>query len=120
MYTCGPSIYQLPHIGNYRTFLFEDILHRYLEYQGYSVGRVLNITDVEDKAIAEAEKDRTSLKELTERNTKIFLKELKNLKVKTPQYLPKSSTSIDHAVLLIKVLLEKGYASYLVFYDGVD
>jgi cysteinyl-tRNA synthetase len=53
MYTCGPSIYQFPHIGNYRTFLFEDILHRYLEYLGYNVERVLNITDVEGKAIAE-------------------------------------------------------------------
>ena len=120
MHTCGPSIYQLPHIGNYRTFLFEDILHRYLEYLGYRVERVLNITDVEDKAIAEAEKERTSLKELTERNTEIFLKELKNLRVRTPQYIPKSSTSVDQAVLLIKVLLKKGYAYWYngnVYYD---
>ena len=54
--TCGPSIYQMPHIGNYRTFVFEDILQRYLEYLGYEVERVLTITDIEDKAIAEAEK----------------------------------------------------------------
>ena len=52
MFTCGPSIYQRPHIGNYRTFLYEDILQRYLEYLGYTVQRVLNFTDVEDKAIA--------------------------------------------------------------------
>ena len=51
MYTCGPSTYQLSHIGNYRAFLFEDVLHRYLEYLGYDVERVVNITDVEDKAI---------------------------------------------------------------------
>ena len=77
MYTCGPSIYQLPHIGNYRTFLYEDILQRYLEYLDYKVERVLNITDVEDKAIEEAEKEDVTLKKLTERNAKIFLEELK-------------------------------------------
>ena len=79
MYTCGPSVYRSPHLGNYRTFLFEDVLHRYLEYLGYNVERVISITDVEDKAIAEAEEKHTTLKELTERNTKIFLNELKNL-----------------------------------------
>jgi len=57
--TCGPSIYQLPHIGNYRTFIFEDILQRYLEYLGYRVERVITINDVEDKSLAEAEKQRS-------------------------------------------------------------
>ena len=56
MFTCGPSIYQRPHIGNYRTYLFEDVLQRYLEYQGYQVTRVLNFTDVEEKAILEEKK----------------------------------------------------------------
>lgn len=110
MYTCGPSIYQLPHIGNYRTFLYEDVLQRYLEYLGYRVERALNITDVEDKAIAEAEKEGVTLKELTERNAKIFLKELKMLKAKIPTFIPRSSTSVDQAVSLIEKLLENGYA----------
>lgn len=110
MYTCGPSIYQLPHIGNYRTFLYEDILQRYLEYLDYKVERVLNITDVEDKAIEEAEKEDVTLKKLTERNAKIFLEELKMLKAKTPSYIPRSSTTVDQAVSLIEKLLEKGYA----------
>ncbi len=110
MYTCGPSIYQLPHIGNYRTFLFEDILHRYLEYLGYNVERLLNITDVEEKAIAEAEREHTTVKELTERNTKIFLETFKNLKAKTPDHIPRSSTSIEQAVRLIEILLKKRYA----------
>jgi cysteinyl-tRNA synthetase len=57
MYTCGPSTYQRPHIGNYRTFLFEDILQRYLEYLGYKVNRLITLTDVEDKALAQAEKE---------------------------------------------------------------
>ena len=56
MLTCGPSIYQRPHIGNYRTFLYEDVLHRYLEYSGHEVERVLNFTDVEDKTIDETKK----------------------------------------------------------------
>ena len=77
MFTCGPSIYQLPHIGNYRTFVFEDILHRYLEYLGYNVEHVLTITDVEDKALAEAEKQNITLKELTDGNVKKFVEELK-------------------------------------------
>ena len=57
MYTCGPSTYQPAHIGNYRTFLFEDILQRYLEYLGYNVKRLMTLTDVEDKAIAQTKKD---------------------------------------------------------------
>ncbi len=110
MFTCGPSIYQLPHIGNYRTFVFEDILQRYLEYLSYKVERVLNVTDVEDKALAEAEKQNINLKELTDRNLETFISELKQLNVKIPDYLPQSSTSVDQAVHLIEILLEKGYA----------
>ena len=110
MITCGPSIYQLPHIGNYRTFVFEDILNRYLEYLGYKVERVLTITDVEDKALAEAEKQNMPLKELTDGNVKQFIAELKKLKVKLPDYLQRSSATVEQAVRLIESLLEKGYA----------
>jgi cysteinyl-tRNA synthetase len=110
MVTCGPSIYQLPHIGNYRTFVFEDILQRYLEYLGYKVKRLLNITDVEDKALAEAEKQNINLKKLTDRNIETFISELKHLNVKIPDYLPRSSNSVDQAVHIIEILLEKGYA----------
>lgn len=110
MYTCGPSIYQLPHIGNYRTFLFEDVLLRYLEYLGYRVERTLHITDVEDKAIAEAEKEGKPLKEVTERNAELFLEEFKKLGAKTPTYVIKSSTSVNQAVQIIEILIKKGYA----------
>jgi cysteinyl-tRNA synthetase len=117
MFTCGPSIYQLPHIGNYRTFVFEDILQRYLEYLGYRVERVLGITDIEDKALVEAEKQEIPLKELTDGNIETFLKEMKNLKIKIPNYLPRSSTTIDQAVHLIEILLEKGYAYKYIHED---
>ena len=110
MYTCGPSIYQLPHIGNYRTFLFEDVLLRYLEYSGSRVERTLFVTDVEDKAIAEADKEGTTLRELTEKNIKIFLEEFESLRAKKPTHIPKSSTSVNEAVQIIETLLRKGTA----------
>jgi cysteinyl-tRNA synthetase len=110
MYTCGPSVYRKPHIGNYRTFLYEDVLQRYLEYIGYDVVRLVTITDVEDKSIAEAEREGMPLEELTQKNMAIFLSDIKLLKMKPPNYAPRSSTSVDQAVDLTKTLLEKGYA----------
>ncbi len=120
VYTCGPSIYQLPHIGNYRTFLYEDILVRYLEYSGYKVERTLFITDVEDKAIAEAEKEGITLQELTKRNIRTFLTEFEKLGAETPAHIAKSSTSVNQAVQLIEALLKKGYAyrhNSNIYYD---
>jgi cysteinyl-tRNA synthetase len=117
MVTCGPSIYQMPHIGNYRTFIFEDILNRYLEYLGYNVERVLTITDVEDKALAEAEKQNMQLKELTDGNVKQFIEELKKLKVKIPDHIQRSSAIVEQAANLIEILVEKGYA-YWYTHDG--
>lgn len=108
--TCGPSIYQMPHIGNYRTFVFEDVLQRYLEYLGYEVERVLTITDIEDKAIAEAEKQNIPLKKLTDDNVEKFTKELKKLKIKIPDYMQRSSNIVNQSVSIIETLLEKGYA----------
>ena len=110
MFTCGPSIYQRPHIGNFRSFLWEDVLQRYLEYSGYKVERVLNFTDVEDKAIAEAKKEGTTLTELTNSIASKFFEDARILRLKKPTYNPRSSTSVDEAVDLIKILLEKGYA----------
>ncbi len=110
MFTCGPSIYSQQHIGNYRTFLFEDILQRYIEYLGYSVIRLLAITDVEDKAIIQANNEKKSLKTITEKNLKIFLEDIKFLKIKSPSYMPRSSTTVDQSVQLIRLLLKKGYA----------
>ena len=115
--TCGPSIYQLPHIGNYRTFMFEDILQRYLEYLGYDVQRLINITDVEDKTLVEAGKQNISPKELTQKNIEIFLNELKQLKIKIPAFIERYSTSVNEAVEIIEILLEQGYA-YWYTYNG--
>ena len=91
MYTCGPSTYQRAHIGNYRTFLFEDILQRYMEYSGYSVTRLITLTDVEDKAIAEAKKENLTIEELTRKNEAVFFQDFKLLKIKTPDYAIRAS-----------------------------
>ncbi len=128
MFTCGPSVYRRPHLGNYRTFLYEDLLQRYLEYLGYDVVRLISLTDIEDKAIVEAEKEGVSVKELAQRNRRIFLEDSELLKMKRPTYsacmMACSSTAVEEVAKLIKTLLEKGYAYYYehkgrrsVYYD---
>jgi cysteinyl-tRNA synthetase len=110
LFTCGPSVYNRPHIGNYRTYLFQDVLQRYLEYRGHRVLRVLNFTDVEDKAVDEAKRRGLSLFDLTRDNEAIFLREAKRLGIRVPEVIPRSSTSVDQAVELIRILLDKGHA----------
>jgi cysteinyl-tRNA synthetase len=105
LFTCGPSVYQRAHIGNFRTFLFEDILVRYLEYSGYPVKRGMNFTDVEDKAIQEARARNVSIKELTDGNIDSFVREMKLLRMKIPDYLVRASESIDQSVEIIEQLL---------------
>ncbi len=110
IFTCGPSVYQRAHIGNFRTFLFEDILLRYLEFSGYRVVRGMNFTDIEDKAIQEADKKNLSLKKITENNIRKFIHDMKMLRMKKPDFLPRASENIDMAVNIIEVLLRKGIA----------
>ncbi|MBT0160031.1 class I tRNA ligase family protein [Candidatus Bathyarchaeota archaeon A05DMB-2] len=110
MYTCGPSTYQRPHIGNYRTFLFEDVLQRYLEYLGYHVTRLITLTDVEDKAIAEARKERLSVEEQTQRNEAIFFRDFELLRIKMPDYKVRASSVVEQAAQLVKTLVATGYA----------
>ena len=115
-FTCGPSIYQPPHLGNYRTFLYEDILHRYLQYLGYRVERVLPFTDVEDKAIAEAERVGIPLQDLTDRVAARFHDEARMLRIHPPTHNPRSSTTVEEAAGIIRALLDRGYA----YRDGRD
>jgi cysteinyl-tRNA synthetase len=106
VFTCGPSVYQRSHIGNFRTFLFEDVLVRYLEYSGYTVKRGMNFTDVEDKALKEAQKRRLSVASLTGENIKRFMGEMDILRIKSPDYLPRASETIEQAVGIIERLLD--------------
>jgi cysteinyl-tRNA synthetase len=119
MYTCGPSTYQRAHIGNYRTFLFEDVLQRYLEYLGYKVTRLITLTDVEDKALAQAKKEKLSLEELTQRNEDRFFQDFELLKIKVPDYTVRASTVVDQAAKLTVALVEKDYA-YWYRHNGAE
>jgi cysteinyl-tRNA synthetase len=120
MFSCGPSIYRRPHLGNFRSFVWEDVLQRYLEYLGFKVERVLNFTDVEDKAIEEAQEEGLTLAKLTDPVAERFLLDARLLRIKLPDPIPRSSTSVDQAVKLIRVLLAKGFAYWHknnVFFD---
>jgi cysteinyl-tRNA synthetase len=110
IFTCGPSVYQRAHLGNYRTFLFEDVLVRYLEYTGCKVQRGMNFTDVEDKALKEAHRKKTSLRALTSNNIEIFLSEMKALRMKIPDYLPRASEHVHEAAGIIGRLIQQGVA----------
>ncbi len=110
VFTCGPSTYRRPHIGNYRTFLYEDLLVRHLEYLGYGVHRVINFTDVEDKAVDEAADRGLTVKELTEETHGRFRAEARTLGLRLPDRIPQASRSIDEAVAIIERLVERGRA----------
>ena len=112
MFTCGPSIYRKPHIGNYRTFIFEDILQRYLEYLGYDVIRLLNFTDIEDKAIDEAKSKGVTVNELTKKIAEIFTEEIKVLNIKSPTYIVRSTETVEEVIMIISKLLQSGHAYY--------
>lgn len=120
IFTCGPSTYRRPHIGNYRSFLYEDILLRYLTYKGYSVKRTINFTDVEDKAIVEAQNKGKSVSEITDEVHKHFFRETELLGITLPDEIPRSSTSVDQAVEIIQKLIKDGTAYWHegdVFFD---
>jgi cysteinyl-tRNA synthetase len=106
VFTCGPSVYQRSHIGNFRTFLFEDIVVRYLAYLGYQVERGMNFTDIEDKAIAEAARRGVKIKALTDENIETFHKEMQALRMKTPDFLPRASQAVEKTVEIIERLLD--------------
>ncbi len=110
MYTCGPSTYLRPHIGNYRTFIYEDILQRYLEYLGFEVTRLMTLTDVEDKAITEAKKEKKTLEELTEQNEKQLFKDFELLRIKIPDNMVRASNTVKQAAELVKTLTERNIA----------
>ncbi|MFH1729572.1 MAG: cysteine--tRNA ligase [Pseudomonadota bacterium] len=109
MYTCGPTVYNFAHIGNLRTFMFEDILRRYLKYKGYKVIQVMNITDVEDKTIRESKKEGVSLKEFTKKYTKAFFEDLDTLKIERAEHYPLATDHIQEMINIILKLKEKGF-----------
>lgn len=110
LYTCGPTVYNYAHIGNFRTYIFEDILRRTLEYSGYRVRHIMNITDVEDKIIREAKKSGKSIYEFTEPYEKAFYGDLKKLNIEKAYRYPKATAHILEMIKIISALLKKGLA----------
>lgn len=110
MYTCGPTVYDFPHIGNLRAYMFEDLLKRYLRFTGYRVIHVMNITDVDDKTIRGSANEGIPLREFTKRYTKAFFEDLQALMIDPADYYPRATDNIDEMVALIDRLVERRYA----------
>ena len=121
MYTCGLTVYNYGHLGNYRSFICADIIRRYLEYKGYKVKYVKNITDVghfteddsvlgEDKMLLATKREKKSAKEIAQFYTKAFFEDEKKLKIKKADVFPRASQHIKEMIALIKILLKQDYA----------
>lgn len=110
MYTCGPTVYGFAHIGNFRAFVFEDLLRRWFEFQGFHVTHVMNITDVDDKTIVASMAQGVSLKKYTEKYTQAFFEDLTTLNILPAHYFPRATEHIFDMVTLIKKLITTKYA----------
>jgi len=110
MYTCGPTVYDFPHIGNYRTFVFQDILRRWLKYRGYALRHVMNLTDVDDNTIRKSKAVSMPLRDYTAKYIEAFQVDRQLLSLEDPEIVVRATDSIDDMVKMIQTLLEKGYA----------
>jgi cysteinyl-tRNA synthetase len=110
MYCCGPTVHDRAHIGNFRTFLFEDILFRYLKYKNYQIHYVMNITDVDDKTILKARKQKLSLREYTDIYTKAFFEDRDTLRILPADKYPRATDHIPEMIEMTQALLDKGFA----------
>jgi cysteinyl-tRNA synthetase len=110
MYCCGPTVYDFAHIGNWRTFVFADLVRRTLEFSGYNVQHVMNITDIEDKIIKGVRENKTTLREFTGKFETAFLDDLKALNCKEPHVKPRATEYIAEIITLIEKLIARGIA----------
>lgn len=110
MYFCGPTVYNFAHIGNLRSYLFSDLLRRYLEIKGFGLKFIMNLTDVDDKTIRDSRKARMNLKDFTEKYTKAFFHDIDSLRIKRADFYPKATEHIKEMESLINNLMQKGYA----------
>jgi cysteinyl-tRNA synthetase len=115
MYTCGPTVYNFAHIGNFRTYVFEDVLRRSLKFFGFRVTQVMNITDIDDKTIRGALQEKIPLKEFTAPYTEAFFEDLKTLHIEKVEFYPRATDYIPQMIKLIQTLLDEEVA-----YRGTD
>jgi cysteinyl-tRNA synthetase len=110
MYCCGPTVYDFAHIGNWRTFVFGDLVRRYLTFRGYDVNHVMNITDVEDKIIRRVRETKTTLREFTGKYEAAFFDDMKTLGCHLPNVTPRATEYIADIITLIEKLIARGIA----------
>ncbi len=120
MYTCGPTVYHFAHIGNLRSYIMEDVLEKFLRYEGYDVNRVMNITDVghlasdadtgEDKMLKGAKREHKTVMEIAQYYTDAFFEDCRKLNIKRPDVVQPATGLIDDFIRIVEGLLEKGYA----------
>src|SRR3989338_8872861 len=110
MYYCGPTVYDFAHIGNFRAYIFQDILRRYLEYSGYKVKQVMNLTDVDDKTIRGSQSMKMELEDFTKKYIGAFFEDLETLNIKKADVYPRATSYIDGMVGMIERLMLKGIA----------
>ncbi len=110
MYTCGPTVYNYAHIGNYRAYMFEDLLRRYIKFCGFGVTQVQNLTDVDDKTIRSSIEQGLPLKDFTKKYIDAFFVDLAKLNIEPAEHYPAATDFIPEMIAIIKTLFEKGYA----------
>jgi cysteinyl-tRNA synthetase len=109
MYTCGPTVYDFAHIGNFRTFIFQDVLRRFLKLRGFKLTHVMNLTDVDDRIIANAAAAGIGIREYTEKYVQAFFDDCRTLSVESPEHWIRATENIDSMVALIQKLQKKTY-----------
>ena len=110
MYTCGPTVYAPAHIGNFRAYIFEDILRRYLKYKGYAVTQIMNLTDIDDKTIRDSQAQGISLDEHTRKFKEMFFEDMDRLNMERAEVYPEATRHIPEMVALVERLIAKGHA----------
>jgi cysteinyl-tRNA synthetase len=110
LYCCGPTVYDFAHIGNWRTFIFGDLVRRYLDFKGYAVTQVMNITDIDDKIIKRVRETGTPLREFTGKFEAAFFEDLKTLNCRLPHQTPRATEHIAEIISLIEKLMARGLA----------
>ncbi|MCC6962092.1 MAG: cysteine--tRNA ligase [candidate division Zixibacteria bacterium] len=110
LYTCGPTVYNHAHIGNFRAYMFEDLLRRYLKYRGYKVTQVMNLTDIDDKTIKGSIAKGVSLDEYTAVYIQGFFEDIDALRIERAEHYPPATTHVPEMVALVKKLLDRGVA----------
>lgn len=115
MYSCGPTVYDFAHIGNFRAYIVADILKRYLKFKGFKIKHVMNITDVDDKTIKGSIEQKISLNQYTEKYTKAFFEDLRTLNIEPADIFPRATEHIKEMVSMIQKLIMNGLA-----YKGED